>query len=191
LFHAIDCLGDPTFHGFLLEVDRDLAARTRAARCRACGGPLDAGHYLRKPRGGPEGLGDEHARRFDFCCRVEGCRKRHLPPSMRFLGRRVYLGAAVLLVSAMQHGASPARLRELLGVSGRTLGRWRQWWQATFPATSFWAVARGLFATPVTEHLLPLSLLERFSGDLRARAVAALRFLLPITSAGPGCDGVS
>lgn len=189
--HAIDLLGDPAFHAFLLEVDRDLAARTRAARCQACGGPLDAGHYQRKPRGGPEGLGDEHAQRFDFCCRVEGCRKRHLPPSMRFLGRRVYLGAVVLLVSAMQRGASPDHLRELLGVSGRTLGRWRQWWQATFPATSFWTTARGFFVTPVTEHHLPLSLLERFPGGLRARAVAALRFLLPITSAGPGCDGAS
>ena len=189
--HDLDLLGDRAFHDFLLDVDRDLAARTRAARCQACGGPLDAGHFLRKPRGGPDGLGDEHARRFDFCCRVEGCRKRHLPPSVRFLARRVYLGAVVLLVSAMQHGASPGRLRELLGVSGRTLYRWRGWWQVAFPSTSFWTAARGLFATRVAEGRLPLSLLERFAGDGRARAIAALRFLLPITSAGPGCDGVS
>ena len=189
--HALDLLGDPAFHEFLLEIDRDLAARMRAARCLACGGPLDAGHYQRKPRGGPEGLGAEHAQRFDFCCRVEGCRKRHLPPSMRFLGRRVYLGAVVLLVSAMEHGASPGRLRELLGVSGRTLRRWSRWWQATFPATGFWTAARGLFATPVAEERLPLTMLERFAGDARARTVAALRFLLPITSAGAGCDGAS
>ena len=26
-------------------------------------------------RGGPKGLDEEHARRFDFCCRVEGCRE--------------------------------------------------------------------------------------------------------------------
>lgn len=189
--HAMDLLGDPTFHVLLLEFDRDLAARTQAAGCQACGGPLDAGHYQRKPRGGPEGLDDEHARRFDFCCRVEGCRKRHLPPSMRFQARRVYLGAVVLLVSAMEHGASPGRLRELLGVSGRTLGRWRRWWQATFPATSFWVAARGLFSTRVDEASLPQSLMERFVGDERARSIAALRFLLPITSADLGCDGSS
>jgi hypothetical protein len=181
-----DILSDPTFHAFLLDVDRDLAARTRAARCQACGGPLDAGHFQRKPRGGPEGLGDEHARRFDFCCRVEGCRKRHLPPSMRFLGRRVYLGAVVLLVSAMRHGSSPRRLRELLGISGRTLGRWRRWWQVSFPATGFWAAARGLFAVPVAEVGLPLSMLERFAGSERERLAATLRFLLPITGNAGG-----
>jgi hypothetical protein len=43
---------------------------------------------------------------------------------VRFLGRRVYLGAVVVLVTAMQAGITPARaqhLHDLLGVSRRTL----------------------------------------------------------------------
>jgi hypothetical protein len=186
LSHGLELLGDRAFHEFLLTIDIDLAARTRAAGCLACGGPLDAGHFQRKPRGGPEGLGEEQDRRFDFCCRRDGCRKRHLAPSVRFLARRVYLGVVVLLASAMQHGSSPRRLREELGISGRTLKRWRRWWQETFPATGFWMSARASFATPVQEPSLPLSLFERFAGDGRERLVAALRFLLPITGGGAG-----
>lgn len=184
--HGLALLGDRAFHEFLLTIDGALAARTRAAGCQACGGPVDAGHFLRKPRGGPEGLGEEHDRRFDFCCRVDGCRKRHLAPSVRFLARRVYLGAVVLLVSAMRHGSSPRELRETLEISGRTLKRWRRWWQATFPATDFWKSARASFATPISEPLLPLSLIERFAGDERSCAVGVLRFLLPITTGNTG-----
>ena len=58
------------------------------------------------------------------------CRRRHTPPSGRFLGRRVYAGVVVVLVSAMIHGLKPQRvcgLREALGIDARTLERWRQW----------------------------------------------------------------
>jgi hypothetical protein len=38
--------------------------------------------------------------RFSFCCDRDGCRNRATPPSVRFLGRKVYLGAVVMLISA-------------------------------------------------------------------------------------------
>ena len=180
--HAI--VFDPSFHQVLLEIDREAAAETRAGRCRECGGPLDAGHYARKPRGGPPGLGAEHERRFSFCCRVEGCRKRHVPPSVRFLGRKVWLGAVVVLASALQHGLSPRRvsdLRDLLGVSERTLRRWRRWWLERFARCPYWTAMRGHFDTPVDAGRLPLALLDRFAGDERERLTCCLRFLQPVS----------
>jgi hypothetical protein len=72
------------------------------------------------------------------------------PPSVRYLGRHVYLGAVVVLVTAMQGGITSARaqrLHELLGVSVRTLKRWRAWWRTTFVATAFWR------AVQVTDEL--------------------------------------
>ena len=48
-------LADARFYETLLEIDRDLARAVRDARC-PCGGALHAGHYARKPRGGPPGL---------------------------------------------------------------------------------------------------------------------------------------
>jgi hypothetical protein len=54
------------------------------------------------------------------------------PPSVRFLGRRVWLAVVVTLLCVMVHGASARRarkLREELGVDRRTLERWRRWWR--------------------------------------------------------------
>ena len=111
-------LADAKFHEQLLAFDRDLAASARAARCRLCGGALHSGSYDRKPRGGPAGLGQEYAERFSFCCAVDGCRKRTTPPSLRFLGRKVYLATVVTLISAMLLGTTPARLARLSAVPG-------------------------------------------------------------------------
>jgi hypothetical protein len=119
-------LADAKFHEQLLAFDRDLAASVLAARCWRCGGALHSGSYARKPRGGPAGLGQEHAERFSFCCAVDGCRKRATPPSLRFLGRHVYLATVVTLISAMQLGITPSRLARLSVVPGldrRTLAR--------------------------------------------------------------------
>lgn len=46
----------------LLRYDEELAAKVRAAGC-GCGGRIDVAHCARKPRGVPDKLGDEHARR--------------------------------------------------------------------------------------------------------------------------------
>jgi hypothetical protein len=97
----------------------------------------------------------------------------------------VYLGAVVVLVTAMTGGITAtraARLREWLGVSVRTLKRWRVWWQETFVASPFWRGARGRFMPPVVIEVLPASLLERFAGDERTRLFHALVFLAPLTT---------
>ena len=90
---------------------------------------MHSARYRRKPRGGPRGLSTQYDQRLSFCCAAEGCRKRTTPPSVRFLGRKVYLGAVVVLVSALRQGPSPTRvgvLHDLFGVGERTLRRWRQ-----------------------------------------------------------------
>ena len=180
--HAL--LSDPNFYRLLLGFDRDLARESVAGGC-PCGGKLHSARYPRKPRGGPADLGAEYAWRLSYCCAREGCRRRTTPPSLRFLGQRVYLAAVVVLASAMEGGVTvkrAERLHELVGVSVRTLRRWRAWWRGAFRETAFWRKAQGNFAPAVDVSALPRSLLERFSGaDEQARLIQALRFLAPLT----------
>ncbi len=110
---------------------------------------------------------------------------------MRFLGRKVYLGAIVTLAAAMQHGPSKRQLSQLealLGASRRTLVRWRRWWAEAFRSSRFWQSLRGRFKPGLDEHAFPRSLLDGFaSGDEKARLVALLRLLQPI-STRPGLE---
>ncbi len=163
-----------------------MAAEVRAAGCDECGGRLDSAQYPRKPRGALIALPAGYTSRFSFCCAVDGCRARHTPPSLRFLGRRVYLGAVVVLATAMQQGVTPIRarrLRDLIGVDYRTLARWREWWKTTFVESSFWKGAKAaLLSPPADESRFPLSLLERFGLDEEARLVALLRFIRELST---------
>ena len=179
-------LADVRLYELLGRIDQDLARGVQQQGCGRCGGRLDRADYARKPRGLPPGLGPEHAVRGSLCCATEGCRRRHTPPSVRFLGRRVYVGAAILGITALRPGARGGEARALrawLGVSGRTLARWRRWWQEVFATSGFWRHARGRLRTPVPAHALPGGLLRRFAGDLKAQLIAGLRFLAPITTA--------
>ncbi len=178
-------LGDSSFFSLLLRFDEDLAAEARAAGC-ACGGVVHSAQYPRKPRGGPAGLGKEHAKRLSFCCAVEGCRRRVTPPSLRFLGRKVFFGVAVLLVPVLMEGPTPGRqrrLQEVFAVSLRTLRRWRRWWRESVANSRFFAAARSRFARPVASEALPSSLLEAFAtiAEPRERVVAILRWLGPLS----------
>jgi hypothetical protein len=178
-------LADATFHDLLLACDRDLAEEARAGRCRECGGVLHSATYPRKPRGRPTKLGPEHDKRFSFCCAVDGCRQRETPPSLRFLGPKVYLAATVVLIAIMRHGASNARVRRMnaaIPVDRHTIERWRKWWREAFIATHFWRVARAVLMPPVEHDRLPASLIDRFAGSSHAdRLIALLRFIAPIT----------
>jgi len=177
-------LTDLRFHRLLLAFDEDLAALARATRCPRCGGVLHSARYTRKPRGLPAGLGAEYLQRFSFCCAVEGCRKRMMPRSLRFFGRKVYAATVLVLVSALRGGARSAarrRLQDLVGASRRTVTRWHRWWSETFVSTAFWQGVRGTLHTPLSTDALPASLLERFSGDLPTQLLALLRFVGPLT----------
>jgi hypothetical protein len=185
-------LANARFHALLLAFDRDLADTARCAGCALCNGVLHSARYRRKPRGRLCQLDEEHDWRFSFCCAVDGCRKRATPPSLRFLGRKVYLAAMVVLIAIMRQGATAARMRHLSGLAGvdrRTVERWRAWWRDSFTASPFWRIARAAFMPPVDRDRLPASLLERFSdGGAPCRdtpgmmqLIALLRFIGPIT----------
>ena len=193
-------LADSRFHDFLLACDRDLAVERQRRRCAHCGARLDVSHYKRKPRGRPLKLGPEHDERFSFCCRRDGCRGRATPPSLRFLGRRVYVAAIVVLIAILRSGPNAARLQrlgEIVPVPPRTIARWQRWWRERFTATPFWRIARAGFMPPVAHERLPASLLDRFdvipeagvqvvADEERERLVALLRFIAPITGGMSG-----
>ena len=176
-------LADGNLYGLLEEIDRDLVEKAQAGRCVPCGGRLDRSDYKRQPRGGASW--PEEPKRFSLCCDVGGCRRRLTPPSVRFLGRKVYAGFIVVLMAAMHHGLSPARvnrLREMLRVDRRTLVRWRKWWWETFVRSDFWKEARGRFMPPLDPSTLPWSLCEIFGAQRRDRLLELLRFLAPMTT---------
>ena len=185
-------LGSSSFFSLLFRLDEDLAAQFREAGC-VCGGVLHSARYARKPRGGPEGLGPEHAMRLSFCCSVEGCRRRVTPPSLRFLGRKVFFGVVVLLLPVLREGPTPERLRRLaasFSVSSRTLLRWRRWWREVVPRSRFWEATRGRFALPVAIEALPGSLLAAFAqrAEPSERVLSVLLWLSPLTT-GQGLCG--
>lgn len=130
-------------------------------------------------------LPDGYDWRFSYVCGTRTCRKRSTPPSTRFLGRRLYLGAVIVLATALQQGVTPWRasqLRELLGVSRQTLARWRTWWTAAFTESAFWKAAKAAFSPAVDETAVPSSLLACFAGDEPARLAGLLRWLAPLST---------
>lgn len=179
-----------SFWSFLLSVDQDLAERSRKKGC-PCGGRLHRADYRRAPRGGGADLPEQCCYRFSFCCDRDGCRKRATPPSVRFLGRKVYLGAVVVLISAMRQGPTPRRLGELsrlFGVDAATISRWQAFWRDQVPKTPFWRIARArLLAVVESTAALPRSLVGAFcyTDDVYRDWVRLLRFLSPISVAGP------
>jgi len=108
-----NALQHPKLFHFISALDEDLAARARIKGCSFCGGVLHSARYPRIPRGGPLALEGVPTTRHSFCC--ESCRRRTTPASVRFLGRRIYPGFIVILVSAMQSGVTDPLVAELRG----------------------------------------------------------------------------
>jgi hypothetical protein len=179
-------LSDSRLWSFLLQVDGDLAGKTREGGCPFCRAPLHKADYPRKPRGAGDDLPDGYGRRFSFSCSSDGCRRRATPPSVRFLGPKVYLKTLVILLTAMRQGPSPQgfnELRRLFDVSRRTLVRWQVWWKETFPRLAFWRSERARFVPPLDERAMPSPLVTAFAADSSVeRLLLLLRFLSPITT---------
>lgn len=178
--HAL--LESPTFFALLLRIDEEFAEAAQAEGCPVCGGVLHRADYPRKPRGCPASWREAFASRHSFCCAQ--CRRRLTPRSVRFLGRRVYLGLIVVVASLRHTGHHPqaAALASTLAIPMRTLRRWQTWWREQLPKTPLWCRARGDFVPPVELQQAPASLLARFSGDASATLLTLLRFLAPLTT---------
>ena len=179
-------LSDSSFYTFLSLIDQDIAAEVQAAGCPYCGGILHSARYPRKPRGLRHLLDDSYATRLSFCCAEDSCRRRTTPPSVRFLGRKVYLGVIIVLITALEHGLSSQRreqLIEALDIWPQAIARWKKWWRAVFPDSRCWQAIRGHFVPPLNTAQLPGSLLGRLTGDtLTQRLCHLLRLLIPITT---------
>ena len=155
-------LPEPVFNrklwSFILRIDCREAERVREADCRYCGGVLHCANHVRELRGVPVLLGAKRADlacRHSFCC--GDCRRRTKPASVRFPGRRVYVGLVVVLLPApLGDGSSSAALSACrrFHLSLRTL---RRWWQEEFWSSRFWRAHRS--------RLVP-GAVARLAGDL-------------------------
>ena len=124
---------------------------------------------------------DEYSSRLSFCCAV--CRKRATSLSVRFLGRRVYLALAVVLVSGSRTASTPTgvRLGAELGVARQTLQRWQAWWIEQFPLTPLWRATCARFMPPVPQGQLAGELIARFAGPAHEALMRLLIWLSPVS----------
>lgn len=162
----------------------DFAECTRKGHCGFCGSVLHSARYPRLPRGVSASNNDSY--RFSFCCSREGCRRRTTPPSVRFLGRHVYLGIVVVLVTALRQGPTPRGRRILadeFDVDERTIRRWQLWWRETFPRTAAWKEMKARLNSVVVETEIPLALVEYFGAvNSRDGLARLLVFLAPLSA---------
>lgn len=180
-----DLFANASVWQWLYQIDRDVAWQVQARGCSHCGGVLHSACYPRKPRGVcRQLLGPTYESRLSFCCSQRDCRRRCTPPSVRYLGRRVYLGVIVTLACALKHGLSDQRrayLIERLPIDRRTLKRWLAWWQGQLPMTPFWLAMKGRFSSPLSD--LPGALLGVIQSEpLTGRVAQLLALLMPLTT---------
>ena len=170
---------DPSFFRFLTRIDAELAGDVRGAGCQHCSGRLHTADFPRKPRGCPAVVIEEYSWRLSFTC--GRCDLRATPPSVRFLGRRVYV-AATLMLSSPPDSASARELQRSLGISRRTVLRWRRWWTQEFIRTPLWRSLRSRLMSPIVSSDLPRGLLDRIGSKTpAARLSQALRLLSPLS----------
>jgi hypothetical protein len=169
----------------LEETDAEIVQQVQKEGCQVCGARLYRSDFERKPRGAlMAAAGEEFATRFSLCCGREGCRKRATPPSVRFLGRRVYLGAVVIVASVV---AQVLRTAETLGrareVPAGTVRRWQGWWKGAFLRTEVFMALRARLIGIAVEDV-PASIVRRLGepGDTPEGQVRSLlTWLKPLT----------
>lgn len=181
------------FH-LLLLLDQDLARACQDAGCPHCGARLDRAPYRRKPRGGPGAIPEESEVRLSLCCSQEGCRRRRLPPSCLYWGRKVYWGPVILVVVTLRQqrldGFSARRVREQFGITRSTLARWMAYFREVFPSSPWWQRLRGRASASVRNAALPAVLVESFVSSTREVEAGLGRCLLFLAGgqADPPCS---
>jgi hypothetical protein len=105
------------------------------------------------------------------------------PPSVRFLGRRVYVGAAVIVASVIALAAvTAAAIRKRTGIPPRTTRRWIAWWRGPFVTTDVFKELSARVLPPPALLDLPTSILDRFAGPATAKLAKLLEWLAPLTT---------
>ena len=177
-------LSDANLFNLLYLIDLDLAQQCCKLRCPYCGSVLHFARYTRKPRGGPTNLAEAYMIRQALCCSAQNCRKRTLPASCLFMGRRVYWACVIVVVVALHQqrpkGASIYRLRRMFDIDHKTICRWIAYFRQVFPASAQWRSLRGLVSPQLDPKRLPASLLALFFeqfADRQQALISCLRFL--------------
>lgn len=178
-------IADHNFFSRLDAEDAEATAAVKAGGCPECGGRLDQADFPRKPRGGwVGGAGEFFQRRRSLCCAREGCRHRLTPPSLVFLGRRVYL--AITVVVTAWCGVATVVARPPSHPPRRTVRRWLAWFATEAQRTPCLTALRARVSpTLEPDEVLPGARVERF---LPRRTVAdaltaTLRALAPLSAA--------
>jgi hypothetical protein len=84
-----------------------------------------------------------------------------MPSSVRFLGRRVYLGAVVIGASVVALAeATAAAARRVSGIAPRTTRRWLRWWRESFTKTRVFVDFSARTREALARRRLPASLQE-------------------------------
>jgi len=173
----------------LFLIDCHFSETAKKEGCLFCKGVLHQADYRRKPRGPFKNLPEEYQKRHSLCCSCENCRKRSLPASCRFMGRKVYFWPVILIVMALRQNReesySTGQLMRLFNISRSTLKRWYQFFKECFPQQPQWQRIRGLIPTNISNHEIPGSLLhfyqDHFNDD---RLSALIQCLIVLTSEG-------
>jgi hypothetical protein len=176
-------------YSLLHDIDVELYEQTKEAGCPHCvdqkddAGRLDDAFYERKPRGGPDDLPDQLRLRRSLCCSREGCRRRTLPPSCLYLGRKVYWRLVILVVLVCRQrrceSVSYRKLTALLGVSRSTVWRWMELYAARFAGSEEWTERQGLIGGEVGDSTVFASVWKSFRAhqdDRDEAMVAMVRF---------------
>lgn len=160
-------LPDDVFFNDLRELDHDLFLATKVLLCPRCQGKLDTANYPRKPRG----AGELESIRFSLCCRTDGCRHRVTPPSLRFLGQKVYSAWVVILFEFVQELGLSRQ------VARQTLARWRNFWNDLLASDHpFMRWARSFLPPKTPDVSSPSPLLDVFKFRNPESRIPILKF---------------
>jgi len=168
---------------FLYQADIELAQQCRENACPHCGARLHQANYPRTPWNAPKNTPDEQKIRQSLCCGREGCRKRLLPPSCIYMGRKKYWSGVIVIVTALRQNKSKSpdviKLMRMFNISYKTVLSWRDWFRDIFPSTPQWKRLRGRISPHICSHQLPGNLLDYFiqsKGSAEAGLIGCLQF---------------
>lgn len=170
-----------TFFKILFEIDLKLAEQAKARRCPHCGGPLHFARFSRSPVGCFIKLPEAYRIRQGLCC--GHCRKRVLPLSTLFMGRRCGYRCAILIILTLRQNGkrTTAELSHMLGIDIRTLRRWFAYFRDEFRFSDAWQRLRGFVSPGLRDDCLPGSLLQSFinqARDIQSGIINCIRFLV-------------
>lgn len=176
-------LGSVEFHADLVRTDLEVARRLQERGCprRGCGGRLHRADFPRKVRGLAVEDSSLFESRIGLCC--GRCRRRVLPPTVRFFGRSSYAFVAALVAVATTLASGIALGARLVGAAWATVSRWIRFLQCDLAYRGEWQAARGRLPAVLPLEQSPLSLVEVFGSVESDDAwLSALRWLSPITT---------